>query len=146
ETAVRPPSSLSANNQPSPVRGPARHGRFLGEELSPDPLSGSSWLVKAVLGGVPAVEIRRDGVLPARPSRVLPLRHGLTYAGLKATCLLDAPGMTRLRVEEQACASREVDCAACRAWQAAHGCLPRRPSPVMDRIRAALEQVFSHAA
>lgn len=123
----------------------ATQRRFLGEELSSDPLSDSRWLVKAVLGRASPLEITRDGVIPHRPSRVLPLRHGLTRAGLLATCLLDAPGLARLRVD--AGADADVDCAACRAWQATHGITSRRRSaPVMARIRAALGEVFSRAA
>ncbi len=124
----------------------ARLRRFLGEELSRDPLTGTPWLVKAVLGGAPPLEITRDGVIPPRPSRVLPLRHGLTGAGLPASCLLDAPGLARLRVDASG-ADADVECAACRAWQATHGITPRRRSPaVMARIRAALGEVFSTAA
>jgi hypothetical protein len=134
----------------SPVSGAAhsRVGprRFLGAELSRDPLTGSPWLVKAVLSGAPLFEITRDGVIPARPSRVLPLRHGLTSAGLPASCLLGTPGLARLRVNA-AGADVEVECAACKAWQATHGITPRRSSPpVMARLRAALGEVFTKAA
>ncbi len=124
----------------------ATRRRFLGEELAPDPLTGSPWLVKAVLGGTPPLEITRDGVIPPRPSRVLPLRHGLTSAGLPASCLLSTPGLARLRADA-AGADESVECAACRAWQRLHGITPRHaPSHVMARLRAALGEVFTKAA
>lgn len=124
----------------------ATRQRFLGEEISSDPLSDGRWLVKAVLGRASPLEITRDGVIPTRPSRVLPLRHGLTGAELPATCLLDAPGLARLRVGSVG-TDADVECAACRAWQATHGISPQRSSPpVMARIRAALGEVFTKAA
>jgi len=136
--------SLLVHPQPSSVLCRSRHDRFLGEELPSDGLSGSPWLVRAVLGDAPALELRRDGLLPARISRVLPLRHGFAFTGLPATCLLEAPGVARLRLDPLS-GDREVECTACRAWQGTHGCLPRRGSPMVDRILAALGQVFSHA-
>lgn len=120
--------------------------RFLGEELAP--LTGSPWLVKAVLGSGPPLEITRDGVIPPRPSRVLPLRHGLTGAGLPASCLLSTPGLARLRVGA-AGADADVDCAACRGWQKLHGITPRArhgSSHMIARLRAALGDVFTKAA
>ncbi len=138
-----------ASTHPAPGAAASRATRlrrFLGEELSRDPLTGSPWLVKAVLGGAPRLEITRDGVIPPRASRVLPLRHGLTSTGLAATCLLSTPGLARLRVDA-AGADANVECAACRAWQRTHGITPRRPSaPVMARLRAALGEVFTRAA
>lgn len=138
------PASTSPLSAVAPRRAAGR--RFLGGELIPDPLTGSSWLVKAVLGGAPPLEITRDGVIPPRPSHVLPLRHGLTRTGLPATCLISTPGLARLRLDA-AGADADVECAACRAWQKVHGITPRRSStPMMARIRAALGEVFTKAA
>ncbi len=144
---MQSPHTASTNPVSGAAASRAGHRRFLGEELSPDPLTGTPWLVKAMLGGAPPLEITRDGVIPPRPSRVLPLRHGLTGAGLPASCLLDAPGLARLRVDA-AGADADVECAACRAWQATHGITPRRrhAPPVMARIRAALGEVLGKAA
>lgn len=137
---------ILTNPDPGAAWRRATRQRFLGEELSSDLLSDSRWLVKAVLGRASPLEITSDGVIPPRPSRVLPLRHRLTGAGMPATCLLDAPGLARLRVDA-AGADADVECPACRAWQATHGITPRRrPPAVMARIRAALGEVFSSAA
>ncbi len=136
--------AVSTSSSPSTEAPRSRRQRFLGEDLSPDPLTGGPWLVKAVLGGA-RLEITRDGVIPPRPSRILPLRHGLSGVGLPATCLLTTPGLTRLRVGA-AGADTDVECAACRAWQKKHGISPKRPvQPMMGRLRAALEEL-AHAA
>lgn len=95
--------------------------RFLGQELSTEPLEGSSWLVQAVLGGAKAIEITRDGVIPWRSNGVLPLRHGYSRTGAAARCLLAAPGVARLKADASAGANEQVDCAACRAWRARRG-------------------------
>ncbi len=143
---MRSPSSVHTSPDPGAAVRRAAHRRFLGEELASDPLTGSPWLVKAVLAGAAPLEITRDGVIPPHPSRVLPLRHGLTYAGLPASCLLSTPGLASLR-KDAAGADEGVECAACRAWQKSHGITPRRSSaPVMARIRAALDDVFHKAA
>lgn len=137
---------VSISPVPSAVAGRAARRRFLGQELPPDSMTDSPWLVKAVLGRTPPLEITRDGVIPARPSRVLPLRHGTTSAGLPASCLLSTTGLVRLR-RDAAGADRDVECAACRAWQKLHGITPRRePAHLLARIRAALGLVFSRAA
>ena len=143
---MQPLDPVSTSPDPGATSSRVARRRFLGEELTTDPLAGSSWLVKAVLGGVPALEITRDGVIPARPSRVLPLRHGLSGAGLPASCLLSTPGLARLRADA-AGADEQVECAACRAWQTMHGITPRHASShVMARLRAALGEVFTKAA
>ncbi len=137
---------VSISPSPGAVAGHAARGRFLGEVLPPDSRTDSPWLVRAVLGRTPPLEITRDGVIPARPSRVLPLRHGTSSAGLPASCLLSTTGLVRLR-RDAAGADRDVKCAACRAWQKLHGITPRRGSAhLMARIRAALGLVFSRAA
>jgi hypothetical protein len=146
ETAVRSLHPVFPSPDPGATASRAARRRFLGEELTTDPLAGSSWLVKAVLGGAPPLEITRDGVIPPRPSGVLPLRHGLSRAGLPASCLLSTPGLARLRANA-AGADESVECAACRAWQKLHGIAPRpAPSHVMARLRAALGEVFTKAA
>jgi hypothetical protein len=122
--------------------------RFLGEELSPEPeLSSTPWLLRAVLGGTPRIELADDGVLPARFDGVLPLRHGVTTRGAPATCMLQVNGLARLRAEDGATGGREVECAACRAWKATREeASPRAATPVIDRLRAALDEVFHKAA
>ncbi len=94
--------------------------RFLGQELSAEPLDGSPWLVQKVLGAKP-LEITRDGVIPWRSNGVLPLRHGFSPTGAPARCLLTAPGVARLKADAAAGAREQVDCAACRAWRARRG-------------------------
>jgi hypothetical protein len=133
---------------PDPVAATRRaeHKRFLGEELAPD-AEGSPWLVQAVLGGAPPLEITRDGVIPWRFNGVLPLRHGYSRTGAPASCLLAAPGVERLKADGAGESSAaEVECAACRAWQAAHRPARRSSptSPVLARLRAALD--FGKAA
>lgn len=137
---------VSIRPVPGAVVGRADRRRFLGEELPPDSVTDSPWLVKAVLGRTPPLEITRDGVIPPRPSRVLPLRHGATSAGLPASCLLSTTGLVRLR-RDAAGADRDVECAACRTWQKLHGITPQRASSqLLARIRAALGLVFTKAA
>jgi hypothetical protein len=148
EPAVESLQPVSTSPELGAAAGRAARRRFLGEELVSDPFTDSPWLVKAVLGGAPMLEITRDGVIPARPSRVLPLRHGLTGAGLPASCLLATPGLARLRADA-AGADERVECAACRAWQKRNGITPRpqhTSSPLMTRLRAALGEVFTKAA
>lgn len=111
--------------------------RFLGEELSPAN-DGTPWLSQAVLGGSPAVEITQDGVIPWRDVGLLPLRHGFTPTGAPASCLLAVPGVRHLKARTEEGHELEVDCAACRAWQATHRADAQRPAPVMARLRAAL--------
>jgi hypothetical protein len=127
-------------------RGAGR--RFLGEELSPEPEpSGTPWLVKALLGGTPHLELADDGHLPARFTGVLPLRHGVTALGAPAACLLQAGDLTGLRAHADDVTAQEVECAACRAWKARRQEAARRAQPdVLDRLRAALDEVFSSAA
>jgi hypothetical protein len=132
---------------PDPVAAARRAAqqRFLGEELSADELGDTPWLVKAVLSGAPPVEITRDGVIPPRASRLLPLRHGLTRTGAPASCLLGTPGLARLRTDEAA-GDEDVECGACRAWQRKNGVAPRRSStPIIARLRAAID-VFTSSA
>ncbi len=131
---------------PATVRRAANE-RFLGGELSPaEPPLDAPWLVKAVLSGGPRLEITRDGVIPGRPTGLLPLRHGITSAGAPASCLLQMPGVERLRTRAAA-AEIEVECAACRAWQATQGIAARRAStPVLARLWAALEPTPKRAA
>lgn len=109
--------SVPTHPEPDPAGRRAERRRYLGEELSPEPLEGSSWLVQAVLGGARPIEITRDGVIPWRSNGVLPLRHGVSRTGAPARCLLAAPGVARLRADAAA-ANEPVDCAACRAWRA----------------------------
>lgn len=135
---------VSTSPEPGAAASRAARRRFLGAELRSGLDSSSPWLVKAVLGGAPPLEITRDGVIPPRPSHVLPLRHGLTTAGLPATCLLSSTGLVRLR-KGAAGADRDVECAACRAWQKTHGISPRRATSMLTRIRAALGQVIKPA-
>lgn len=133
---------------PDPVAAARRAARqrFLGEELSPDALTDTPWLVKAVLSGAPPIEITRDGIIPPRASRLLPLRHGLTSTGAAASCLLSTPGLAQLRADAQG-ADEDVECSACRAWQKRNGITPRRSSaPVIARLRAAIEEVFTRSA
>ena len=111
----------SVPTHPEPDAARAERRRFLGEELSPEPLEGSSWLVQAVLGGARPLEITRDGVIPWRSNGVLPLRHGFSRTGAPARCLLAAPGVARLKADGAAGANEPVDCAACRAWRARRG-------------------------
>jgi hypothetical protein len=122
--------------------------RFLGEELSPEPEpSGTPWLVRAVLGGTPRIELAGDGHLPARFTGVLPLRHGVTALGAPAACLLQAGDLASLRTHAGDVTAQELECAACRAWQARRQEAVRRAQPdVLDRLRAAIDEVFSRAA
>lgn len=138
---MRSPRPIATHPEPSAARSRAAD-RFLGAELSPaDPPTDTPWLVKAVLSGAPRLEIGGDGVIAARRSGVLPLRHGLSGTGAPATCLLDVAGVARLRACPAA-AEVEVECAACRAWQASHGIAPRHTSaPVLSRLRAALAEL-----
>jgi len=140
---VRTLHSVATHPEPDVAERRAERNRFLGENLSPDPLSGGPWLVHAVLGGAQPLEITRDGVIPWRFDGVLPLRHGFSRTGAAASCLLEAPGLQQLRADPSAGsrAAIEVECAACRAWQVAQAGAPRRASPVMARLRAALEEL-----
>lgn len=110
--------SVPTHPEPEAAERRAERRKFLGEDLSPEPLEGSSWLVQAVLGGARSIEITRDGVIPWRSNGVLPLRHGFSRTGAPARCLLSAPGISRLRADATAGANEQVDCAACRAWRA----------------------------
>lgn len=126
---------------PDPVAAARREAkkRFLGGELSPAN-DGTPWLAQAVLGGSPPLEITQDGVIPWRDDGLLPLRHGFTRTGAPASCLLAVPGVRHLKARTDEGQELEVDCAACRAWQASHRAeAPRpRPAPMMARLRAAL--------
>ena len=113
--------SVPTHPEPDATASRAARSRFLGEELSPEPLAGQGWLVQAVLGGAKPIEITRDGVIPFRSNGVLPLRHGFTRTGAPATCLLRAPGVARLKADSGAGAREQIDCAACRAWRARFG-------------------------
>lgn len=113
----------------------AERKRFLGETLTE--AEGSPWLVQTVLGGAPPVEITRDGVIPWRDDGVLPLRHGFSRTGAPASCLLDVFGLRHLKSRTEESSELEVECAACRAWQATHRAAAQR-SDVMSRLRAAL--------
>lgn len=124
---------------PDPVASARREERrrFLGEELSPAN-DGSPWLVQAVLGGNQPLEITADGVIPWRDDGLLPLRHGFTRTGAPASCLLDVPGLRHLKSRTEEGPELEVECAACRAWQASHRAPAQRASAVIARLRAAL--------
>ncbi len=121
--------------------------RFLGEELSPEPEpSTMPWVVRAVLSGTPRLVLADDGLLPARPSGLLPLRHGVDAHGAPAACLLQAGDLDALRAQG-ADAAPEVECAACRTWRARSQEPARRAQPdVLDRLRAAIDEVFRSAA
>lgn len=125
------------NPDPEAAARRAARRRFLGEPLAPE-ADGGPWLVQAVLGGSPPMEITRDGVIPWRFDGVLPLRHGLSRTGAPATCLLAVPGIRHLEARAEEGRELEVECGACRAWQATHRAPARRASPVMARLRAAL--------
>jgi hypothetical protein len=125
---------------PDPVAAARRaeRKRFLGEELTPG-TDGSPWLVQAMLGEAPPLDISRDGVLPWRDDGVLPLRHGFSRTGTPASCLLDVPGVRHLKARTEEGPELEVDCAACRAWQANHRAKhAARNGFMMSRLRAAL--------
>lgn len=126
------------SSHPDPEAAARREARkrFLGEELTPAN-DGSTWLVQAVLGGHPPLEITQDGVIPWKDDGVLPLRHGFSRTGAPASCLLDVFGVRHLRARAEEGPQLEVECAACRAWQASHRAAPRRSGPVMARLRAA---------
>jgi hypothetical protein len=148
---VTPLHSVAAPTTQPASEGPSRpdpRRQFLGAELSPEPTRGG-WLVRAVLGNGPLFELLDDGVLPARATGLLPLRHGVAATGAPATCLLGTSGLARLRsgVTGDAGAA-EVECAACRAWQMTHGAAPARAGSkaMLARLRAALGDVLSHAA
>jgi len=118
---VRKLRSVPTHPEPDAAARRAERTRFLGQELSAEPLDGSPWLVQAVLGGAKPLEITRDGVIPWRSNGVLPLRHGFSRTGAPARCLLSAPGVARLKADAAAGAHEQVDCAACRAWRARRG-------------------------
>ncbi len=128
---------VSTHPVPDAAARRAEKKRFLGETLARQ-ADGSPWLVQAVLGGAPPLEITRDGVIPWRFNGVLPLRHGFSRTGAPATCLLAAPGVGRLKADAGE-RTVEVECAACRAWQATHRAEARRAphGSVMARLRAA---------
>jgi hypothetical protein len=136
----------AAQEGAAPRRAAGR--RFLGEELSPEPEpSGTPWLVRAVLGGAPRLELADDGHLPARFTGVLPLRHGVTALGAPAACLLQAGDLANLRAHAGDVTAQELECAACRAWKARRQEAARRAQPdVLDRLRAALGEVLHKAA
>jgi hypothetical protein len=125
--------------QPDPDAAARREARkrFLGEELSPAN-DGIPWLAEAVLGGSPPLEITQDGVIPWHDDGLLPLRHGFTRTGAPASCLLAVPGVRHLKARTAEGTELEVDCAACRAWQAGHRAEAPRPAPMIARLRAAL--------
>ena len=144
--SVAAPTPQASPEHPSPSE---HQRRFLGAELSPEPIGGGAWLVQAVLGNGPRLALTDDGMLPARTLGVLPLRHGVTATGAPASCLLRAPGLARLRSPRGGDAgAAAVECAACRAWQAAHGAAPARSGSraMLARLRAALDDVLTRAA